>query len=87
MEEEVTEGKLLGTFEKYDEFQSLQNTLLVLDLTAEPDHNANTQESGILGKLNSVVSPTVFGRRSWVFTSYFQSLMNIKSNPIFWILF
>ena len=37
MGDEIPEGQLFGTFEKYDEFFSLQQALLTVDLAAEPD--------------------------------------------------
>jgi tubulin-specific chaperone D len=56
MEDEITEGKLFGTFEKYDEFSSLQQALLSVDLAVEPDKDEDLRESDLLRKLSNIVS-------------------------------
>lgn len=59
MEEEITEGKLFATFEKYDEFLSIQKALLAVDLTAEANDDIDVQESGLFRKLCNIVRPNV----------------------------
>lgn len=58
MEEEVTEGKLFATFEKLDEFLSLQQTLLAVDLNGEPDRDENIKEWALYRKLCDIVRNT-----------------------------
>lgn len=54
-DELTDEGKLFASFERHDEFVSLQNTLLAFDLTAEPTREENSVESGVLRRLNLIV--------------------------------
>lgn len=43
------------SFERYDEFVSLQNTLLAVDLTAEPTLEENGAEFDVLRRLDLIV--------------------------------
>ena len=70
MEEEVTESKLFGTFEKYDEFLSIQKTLLAVDLAAEPESDDEVQESDLFRRLSNIVSSPVFRYLVPSFTPY-----------------
>lgn len=49
------EGKLFASFERRDEFVSLQNTLLAFDLTAEPSREENGAEFDVLRRLSLIV--------------------------------
>jgi hypothetical protein len=60
MEEEITEGKLFGTFDKYDEFLTIQKALLAIDLAAEPDNDEDVKESDLFRRLCNIVSSIVF---------------------------
>lgn len=53
------EGKLFASFERRDEFVSLQNTFLAFDLTAEPTREENNTESGVLWRLSLIVRTLV----------------------------
>lgn len=55
MSDDTEEGKLFRSFERRDEFISLQNTLLALDLTAEPILEENRVECDGLRKLSMIV--------------------------------
>jgi hypothetical protein len=68
MEDEITEGKLFGTFEKYDNFFGIQQALLAVDLAAEPDSNEDLQESDLLRKLSNIVSYPVCSYLVLLFT-------------------
>jgi hypothetical protein len=68
MEEEVTEGKLFATFEKFDEFLSLQKALLAADFAAEPNFDDGVHESDIFRKLCNIVSPRVSSHAVLIFT-------------------
>lgn len=59
MEEEVTEGKLFATFEKFDDFLRLQQALLAADIAVEPDQNEDREESDVFKKLCQIVSPII----------------------------
>jgi tubulin-specific chaperone D len=87
MEDEITEGKLFGTFEKYDEFSSLQQALLAVDLAVEPDKDEDLRESDLLRKLSNIVSCPVCSYLVLPFTPCLQSSMNTRSNLTFWIHF
>lgn len=54
-DEPTDEGKLFASFERYKEFVSLQNTLLAVDLTAEPTLEDNNAESDVLRRLSLIV--------------------------------
>lgn len=54
-DEPTDEGKLFASFERRDEFVSLQNTLLAFDLTAEPTYEENSAEFDILRRLSLIV--------------------------------
>ena len=54
-DEPTDEGKLFASFERRDEFVSLQNTLLALDLATEPTREENSTESDVLRKLSMIV--------------------------------
>lgn len=84
MEEEVTEGKLFATFEKLDEFQSLQQTLLDVNLNDEADRDQDIKEWNIFRKLCDIVSPTP-SIRYLTHPQRSKSSMNIKNNLISWI--
>ena len=55
MDEEITEGKLFATFEKYDEFSRIQAALLAVDLAIEPTSDDDAQEADLLRKLFYIV--------------------------------
>lgn len=54
-DEPTDEGKLFASFERREEFVSLQNTLLAVDFTAEPTLEENTAESDVLRRLGLIV--------------------------------
>lgn len=54
-DEPTDEGKLFASFERRDEFVSLQNTLLVVDLTTEPTPEENSAEFDVLRRLSLIV--------------------------------
>jgi len=54
-DEPTDEGKLFASFERRDEFVSLQNTLLAFDLTTEPTREEGSTESGVLRRLSLIV--------------------------------
>jgi hypothetical protein len=55
MEAELAEAKLYATFEKHDEFQQIQNTLLDVDLATEPSLEEEKRESTLLRNLSDIV--------------------------------
>lgn len=59
MEEEITEGKLFATFDRYEEFLSIQKALLAVDPVAEPSRDDDVHESNLFGKLCNIVSTVV----------------------------
>lgn len=54
-DEPTDEEKLFASFERRDEFVSLQNALLAFDLTAEPTPQENSAEFDILRRLSLIV--------------------------------
>lgn len=54
-DEPTDEGKLFASFERRNEFVSLQSTLLASDLTVEPTREENNAESDLLRRLSLMV--------------------------------
>jgi hypothetical protein len=54
-DEPTDEGKLFASFERHDEFVSLQNTLLAFDLTTEPTREENGAELDVVRRLSLIV--------------------------------
>lgn len=54
-DEPTPEGKRFATFERRDEFVSLQNTLLAYNLTTEPTREENSTEFDVLRRLSMMV--------------------------------
>jgi tubulin-specific chaperone D len=59
MSDDTEEGKLFRSFERRDEFVSLQNTILALDLTTEPILEENRVECDGLRRLSMIVCMSV----------------------------
>ena len=55
MDDNPTEGKLFGTFEKQGDFVQLQQSLLILDLSVEPLPEEDRKELLLLRKLSEIV--------------------------------
>jgi tubulin-specific chaperone D len=55
MDDDVTEAKLYGTFEKHDEFRTAQKSLLEVDLAREPTTEEDQHEASLLRKLGYIV--------------------------------
>ncbi|KAH7885271.1 tubulin folding cofactor D C terminal-domain-containing protein [Phlebopus sp. FC_14] len=56
MDEELVEERFLASFERYDEFFSLQSTLLAADLFVQPSREDDIAESGVLRKLSLILA-------------------------------
>lgn len=55
LDESTDEGKLFASFERRDEFVSLQNTLLAVNLTVEPTVEESRAEFDVLRRLRLIV--------------------------------
>lgn len=55
MEDELTEGKLFATFEKYDEYVALQASFLSLDLAVKTSAEEERREILLLQNLTDIV--------------------------------
>lgn len=55
MDEELPEAKHYASFERYDEFSTIQNAFLTVDLTSEPSGEDNIAETEQLRKLVMIV--------------------------------
>lgn len=60
MEEEITEGKLFATFEKFDEFFGLQQAFLNVDLAIAANAEEDAKEFNLLWKLCHIVSNPMY---------------------------
>jgi hypothetical protein len=52
---ELPERRLFTTYERYDEFSNTQQSLLAIDLHAEPTPQQDKIETGLLQKLADIV--------------------------------
>jgi hypothetical protein len=55
MADDLDEAKLFASFERHDEFVSLQNALLAVDLSVEPTREDSSAEYDLLRRIGMLV--------------------------------
>ncbi|EGO23938.1 hypothetical protein SERLADRAFT_450239 [Serpula lacrymans var. lacrymans S7.9] len=73
MADEVIEGKIFATFEKYDEFLAIQKAFLVVDLTTEPNDEQDKDEIELLRKLCFILGE--YQEQSYLLDPFLESLV------------
>ena len=86
MAEEISEGKVFATFERFNEFLDLQKSLLALDLQEEPGVEVESKEYLTQQTLNVMVYLNFDLNPSLSHYLFYPSLLNIRSNLICSIL-
>ncbi|KIJ62569.1 hypothetical protein HYDPIDRAFT_157330 [Hydnomerulius pinastri MD-312] len=73
MDDELGDKKLFASFERHDEFVSIQNALLAIDLTTEPSREDNGAEFEHLRKLGLILAE--YQEQSYLLDPYLESLV------------
>ncbi|KIK93339.1 hypothetical protein PAXRUDRAFT_145292 [Paxillus rubicundulus Ve08.2h10] len=73
MADDPDEAKLFASFERHDEFVSLQNTLLAVDLFVEPTREDSSAEYDLLRRLGMILGQ--FQEQSYLLDPYLEGLV------------
>ena len=82
MAEEIPEGKIFATFERFNEFLELQKSLLALNLQEEPGVEVESKEFLTQQTLNVMVHLKFDLNPPLSHYLSHPSLLNTRSNPI-----
>ncbi|KIJ17787.1 hypothetical protein PAXINDRAFT_167765 [Paxillus involutus ATCC 200175] len=73
MADDLDEAKLFASFERHDEFVSLQNALLAVDLSVEPTREDSSAEYDLLPRIGMILGQ--FQEQSYLLDPYLEGLV------------